>query len=452
MRKSRVPPGFAIILILIGIAPFNGCGRSEVNTTKVRERHESPRIASLASDLENGRADSITRFWDEIKGKAPLVESIPGNEHEVLFTFVYRDPMGSAGVKMAGGLPAAERVKPLGHLEGSDLWYRTERLPKDARFLYAFLLEPPSQQPKAEGKSTRSKEELRPQPDPLNPRSLLGSSIAQHPEAPPDRLSYPIPSVPAGKLRRESLNSKTLGEMRPLAIYTPPGYSRAGDRYSLLIVLDGQAYGSMPGAPIPLPIILDNLIADRAISPVVAVLVDNLSGATRNRDLTCSEGFTDFLAKELVPWLRSREHVGEGAERVIVCGSSFGGLCAAYSALRHPDVFGNVLSQSGSFQYYPGYLDHPPTNETETGWLTRRFVEGPGGRTRFFLEVGRFEQWPVENLVAENRRLRDVLEAKGYEVSYLEYSGGHDCLGWRLKLADGLVELLNPARKKEFIK
>jgi len=40
------------------------------------------------------------------------------------------------------------------------------------------------------------------------------------------------------------------------------------------------------------------------------------------------------------------------------------------------------------------------------------------------------------------RTLRDVLSAMGYEVHFQELAGGHDNLGWRGTLADGLRALM----------
>lgn len=40
------------------------------------------------------------------------------------------------------------------------------------------------------------------------------------------------------------------------------------------------------------------------------------------------------------------------------------------------------------------------------------------------------------------RTLRDALRAKGYEVHFQEFAGGHDYLSWRGALADGLIALL----------
>jgi enterochelin esterase-like enzyme len=46
------------------------------------------------------------------------------------------------------------------------------------------------------------------------------------------------------------------------------------------------------------------------------------------------------------------------------------------------------------------------------------------------------------NVLETSRHMRDVLLAKGYEVHYQQFVGGHDYLSWRGTLADGLIALI----------
>jgi enterochelin esterase-like enzyme len=375
-----------------------------------------------------GRPD---RLWTELQRRTPLLESIPGNDHELLVTFFWHGNQGTRHVSLLGDNPSpdssGQEFKRFGK---TDLWYKTEKMPSDARFGYAIS---------ENGKGYK--------PDPLNPTIFAGRSVAELPKAPEEPWIKKIPNILAGTFSKHKIRSESLREDRSIGVYLPANYGKQGEPYALLVVFDGESFGNRPGSAISMPTILDNLSARKKIPPVVAVLVD--SQGTRERDLVCSDGFSAFLAKELVPSCRQKYHLGRDPSRVIVAGSSYGGLCAAYTAFRHSDVFGNVLSLSGTFSYFPNWKQKRITDYSdETGWLTRQLAIHSKLPIRFYLAVGRFEGGPYWSLLRENRHLRDVLEAKGYSLTYSEYSGGHDYVGWRSSVANGLMALFGDSTQR----
>jgi enterochelin esterase-like enzyme len=231
-----------------------------------------------------------------------------------------------------------------------------------------------------------------------------------------------------------------LNNERDIAVYTPANYQPRNTLYDLLVLFDATTYQTQ----VPAPVILDNLIAEKKIAPQVAVLINYPRPADRNRELACNQQFAEFLSKELLPWVRERYHVTRDPAQVTVGGLSLGGLAAAYIALHKPEDFGNVLAQSGSFWWAPRRDEGEEPN-----WIARQYVESPRLPLRFYLEAGAFENDIFGNggqILETSRHLRDVLRAKGYEVHYREFVGGHDYLSWRGTLADGLISLRRAPR------
>lgn len=192
---------------------------------------------------------------------------------------------------------------------------------------------------------------------------------------------------------------------------------------------------------------LDNLIAKGLIPPVVVLFVDYPDGATQNRELSCDTKYGDFLVKELIPSKRELLHATSDPKLITVGGASIGGLSAACLALQHPEVFGNVLSQSGSFWW-------SPDNYPEDQWLTTQFVKSPKLPVRFFLSIGLLEseqafRGGLVSMLHANRHFRDVLQAKGYTIFYQEINSGHDPLNWQVTLADGLLALFGAKKNAD---
>ncbi|GHO48348.1 alpha/beta hydrolase [Ktedonospora formicarum] len=223
--------------------------------------------------------------------------------------------------------------------------------------------------------------------------------------------------------------SALLANERRIWVYTPPGYTASGKPCDILLLLDGFCYLHV----IPTPTILDNLLSEKKIPPLITVFIDSLDAQTRLHEMRCNPTFVHFLRHELLPWLREHYHVTSDSARTTIGGVSAGGLAAAFVAFEASDLFGKVLSQSGSFWWGP---------ETEREWLTTHYAAREKRPLRFSLEVGLLERTATVDQVIANRHFHDMLCKKGYDVHYTEYNGGHDYLTWRESVADGLLALM----------
>jgi enterochelin esterase family protein len=227
-------------------------------------------------------------------------------------------------------------------------------------------------------------------------------------------------------------------QTRAFDVYTPPGFDpKEAKRYPLLILFDGNAYKD--DSSMPLAIILNNLIAEKKIPPLVAAFVYQTQN--RDKELTCNATFCDFLVSELVPWMRQNYPVTKDPVRTILGGLSYGGLMSTYCAHLHPELFGNVLSMSGAYAWFPGIENAGYRDPAAEGWLPGEFIKPPRQEIRFYLAAGKFENLTPYSLLEANRRFRDILLCKGYDVHYREFTGGHDPTGFRGAFVEGMTRL-----------
>jgi enterochelin esterase-like enzyme len=417
----------------------------------------SPRLQALQERLKSGDRDALDSFWKEIGERgAPMIESAADSDHEMFVTMLWqaREETRNVFVFRLGDIS-----KPMTRLLETDLWYKTFHLQKGARFIYQLAANLPD--PKEWRGISRFARDLRNDPfNPLqfaersnefNPYEVTFASAVELPSAEPQSWSVVHPTVPTGRVQRDKFTSKVLGNERPIWIYTPHGYAAGKKPYGLLVLTDGGLYVNTARVATT----LDNLIAAGLIPPLVAVMVEN---PDRGRELSCSPAYADFLAQEIVPWARANYHATDRPEQTIIGGASQGGLEAAFVGLKHAEVFGNVLSQSGSFAW-------KPEGEKEWEWLSRQFAASPRLPLRFSFEAGLLEgTWwwrslvrpstdgpPVidPTLLAANRDFRDTLQSKGYSVHYTEFNGNHGFFNWRGTLASHLIALvgIKPAPK-----
>ena len=396
-----------------------------------RPRLLSPRLAALARKLRHEPSTALKDFWQEVTEEGtPLIEPLEGNPAYSLVTFLWRACSPKHEIFLLSSLceegSAGDRLL---HLRGSDLWYKTYRVRNDLRTLYRFCVDRVIQV------------------DPLNQQAALvpgdevspfGSttqlSIARLPEVYPLPWITPFAGCPFGLVHLHAFHSAQLGNMYRTWIYTPHGYTRAAEPYPLLLHLDGWAYARV----LMTPTILDNLIDVGALPPLVAVMLGHPDRETRGREFTFHQPFLDCITQELLPWIRLHYHVTSDPACTVVGGLSLSAVTAALLGLRHPDLFGNVLAQSGHFEE-----KLPEDNEHER--LANLVASAPAAPVRFHLDAGLLENHPAPDggpsLLVSNRHLRQLLQARGYSVHYEEFNGGHDYICWQETLVDGLLAL-----------
>jgi len=424
---------------------------------------ESKRIRALRAAVERGDRESVNSFWEEVKkAGAPLIEPIAGDRENMAVTFLWKGKPDTHNVMVlwlpyAGAAPEEFLMERLGE---TDVWYKTVKVHRKMRLAYTLAPNAARLHPLSLGIDADAITMIAAaaRPDPLNPKrwrynpqsvdapEYRGSSVLEMPGAPPQPWSAYRPGVPAGRVERHPFKSAALNNEREIAVYLPPRYSPQAEPYPLLVVFDEDAYLGEAGemALVPTPTILDNLISEARIPPVVALLVGNAPGA-RNHELPCNPEFSRALVTEVLPWAHRLYNFTSDPRQTVVAGSSYGGLAAACAGLWHPETFGNVLAQSGSFHWTPPPGSGLTDSSSEPNWVARQFISSPKKPLRFYLDAGSAEfnaTGGADAILICTRTLRDVLRAKGYEVHFQEFAGGHDYLNWRGTLADGLMALM----------
>jgi enterochelin esterase-like enzyme len=438
----------------------HGMARRKSRPSNSAPKISSPQIRRLDRAIRRKGGRAVRDFWERVEREgAPLIEKRRGSAHEYWATFLWRgDPRTQiVGLRSAlAGDSASDNQ--LTRLPGSDVWYRTYSVRDDLRDVYRFAVNEPLRPARNDAEETVWEKKWK--MDPFNPQRIRFPRDPEHPQdpvldvravysllelprAPRHRETSPRPGIVPGHTEEHRFRSRILKERRRIWVHVPSGVEPGQPGLRLAVFFDGFFYRSM----MPTPTIVDNLVATRRIPPVLCIFIDQLwTAKERRRDLCqLSPPFGRFLVRELLPWVARTYRVRLRPDRTVLAGLSCGGLAALHWAAEHPERFGLVLSQSGSF-----WIGETPGGEP--GTLIRRMMTRPKRRLRIYMDAGSLEGNYVmpagTTLIASNRHMRDVLQLKGYRVTYREFSGGHRFQCWQETLVDGLVDLLGTARSK----
>ncbi len=221
---------------------------------------------------------------------------------------------------------------------------------------------------------------------------------------------------------------------RRVTVYVPAGYAR-GTPVPLIVGQDGN-YRDF------LPTVLDNLIHDKRVPAMVAVMINSgggdAQGSQRGLEYDTVSGlYAQFIETEVLPRIEKDYGITftkDPNARATMGGSS--GAAAAFTmAWFRPGLYRRVLSYSGTYvnQQSPLNLSAPreewkynPDSPRGAWEYHAKFIpESPRKPIRIWLHVSdqdngnTREESSWRNWVLANQRMADALKAKGYAYRYV---------------------------------
>jgi len=236
----------------------------------------------------------------------------------------------------------------------------------------------------------------------------------------PDTFGTADPSDPAKLI---ITTSHPAPYTRKVTVYIPKQYV-PGTRAPFIVGADG---------PDPLLFtVLDNLIAEGRIPPIIAISVSNGGGDAQGSERgleydTMSGRYAEFIETEVLPRVESRFHVllTKDPNGRATMGGSSGGSCALIMAWYHPELYRRVLTYSGTYvnQQWPY---NPETPHGAFEFHEHLIPKSPVKPIRIWMEVGDSDllnpnamKDNMHDWVAANEAMARVLAAKGYHYQFV---------------------------------
>ncbi|MFQ5719816.1 MAG: PQQ-binding-like beta-propeller repeat protein [Acidobacteriota bacterium] len=317
-----------------------------------------------------------------------------------------------SGSMLDDGVADAMRRVP-----GTDLFFRSYRLPPGTRWEYRFNV----------NFDDRVVDPRNPVQVPARFDDTQWSEVRLPGDEAPAFLAAD-PARPGGEVRTMEFTSPSLGDTRKVAVWLPPGYADSAQTYPLLVVhgMDWLDKGLLDRA-------LDNLVGTR-VEPLVVAVVAPRNEWWLEAGGSATVPYARMLATELVPFLDARFRLDDRAGARAVMGTGGFGLTAAYVALRYPETFGKVAIQS----IFLGLGTEPA--------LMKLIRSRPTRPVQFYLDWNRYESRSVDedrDLRNDGMRLAAALTEAGYTFVGGEVLDSHGWASWRSR-TDRILESFFP--------
>ena len=251
-----------------------------------------------------------------------------------------------------------------------------------------------------------------------------------------------VRAVPHGKVETLAYKSKALGADRKVVVYTPPDYETSSDRYPVLYLLHGANSNETSWTERGRAhVILDNLIADGKMKPLVVVMpfgyafqraAGQRGDAAENKQQR--EGFVKDLIDDVLPLIDSTFRVHSGREHRAIAGLSLGGAQSLAIGLSRLDLFSRVAGFSSAM----GAANNPAS-----GGVDFEMVLAESARINSALKLLWVGCGTEDSLFESNRDFSGQLSKHKVEHIFRVTEGGHTYPVWQRYLNE-VAPLLFP--------
>ncbi|MBK9290376.1 MAG: hypothetical protein IPM52_01885 [Bacteroidetes bacterium] len=370
------------------------------------------KLQQLAAIADSAvRTQRINMLWDSLKAHA----EIPFRRNDTAL-FLYK-ASGITNIRWAGDFNGWSANSPGWsgeRLEGTNIWWLLKTFPPDARLDYKVVVN---------GNWLLDTDNPYVQYSGFGPNSELRMPEWQFPQE-----TVLQPGVVRGTLGNPMLitsSPQNLGYQVRYRVYLPHNYNNI-NKLPVIYVTDGHEYADdRLGAML---IVMDNLIHQGKIEPIIAVFIDPRDPATGNNrrmsEYRANIRFANFVADELVPAIDQNFKTDTASARRAILGTSLGGWNSAYFGLMRPDRFKLIGIHSPAFD----------------NAIIQNYQQSPKLPLKIFMSTG-----TISDTQNQARNMKAVLDEKGYPLRYIEVNQGHSWGNWRA-LIDEPLEYFFPAK------
>jgi len=236
-------------------------------------------------------------------------------------------------------------------------------------------------------------------------------------------------AVPHGAVASVHYPSTTLGGVRRMHVYTPPGYEAGRDRYPVLYLLHGtgdadQSWSTVGRAGF----ILDNLVASHSAKPMLVVMpAGHVNGAGAALGAPASgaasqdpDPFLGDFVTDLMPYVEKHYRVMTDRPNRAIAGLSMGGGQALNIALPHLD----------RFAYLGVFSSGVPANVADA-WERQHLAELDDAAAKRGLKLLWFGTGKDDFVMDTTRTTLALMKKHGFSPVFVESEGGHNWMNWR---------------------